>query len=704
MQLVLTQQNPLPSSLEWIFRVNERPALFSIQQFASKNNPLILIQSALQLPGHLFSGINKISLETNFPSKDLWMRSHFSVSPLEEKQWIEKPFDVPPNGKEKRRVLFLPAGKKFTFTRKNWTGKGKLFFSFTPSFFGENNNMELKIWKTEAEKELLEKVNLSGNKGEIWEEMILPVSSPSFLEFHLTQKDSSQEKFENTPGNFGIYITEPLFIEEKIDKKIKTKKSWGEKKNLILISLDTVRADHLQTYGYQRGTSPTLDQIAEKGVLFNNAFTPAGYTLPAHASLFTGVFSSKLLKPHSVSLTSQQDILQGFMQALSSFPENLPTLFQKSGYLTAAFTGGGLVDGILGFSNGFSRYADFPIELNFKDKTGPVFKNGIQWLRSNAHKGNFFLFLHTYEAHSPHFHQALIRHPEKGGRVAAFHQDISAGGLIHLPDYPTNSTLEVTKEEKEYAVDLYDSSLLFLDHYLALLMEELEKLKLLENTSLVILSDHGEDIWDHTWWGHGEMFNEVLQVPLIFYNFLDVNPGAIIEEPVSLLDVFPTLVEQFELTRKNPYPLDGKNLLRLFTASIKTESLKSKTHPSKESPFHSSLFSEHLVFEKNLIRRLGLRQDQWKYIAKHRMAENQKLPEILEESLFDLKNDPNEQENLSDKKPELVNSLREISGQILEKMAAPLPSSENSSQAINQDYTIQEEAELIERLKGMGYL
>ena len=96
MQLVLTQQNPLPSSLEWIFRVNERPALFSIQQFASKNNPLILIQSALQLPGHLFSGINKISLETNFPSKDLWMRSHFSVSPLEEKQWIEKPFDVPP--------------------------------------------------------------------------------------------------------------------------------------------------------------------------------------------------------------------------------------------------------------------------------------------------------------------------------------------------------------------------------------------------------------------------------------------------------------------------------------------------------------------------------------------------------------------------------------------------------------------------------
>ncbi len=528
--------------------------------------------------------------------------------------------------------------------------------------------------------------------GSSWEEFVLPISSPSGLEFCL-----SQEKIGNPPDNFGIFLSEPWFVPENREKKNAERKKQ-KRKNLILIGLDTVRADHLQAYGYSRKTGPVLKEIAEKGTLFKHAYSNAGYTLPSHASLFTGLYSSRLLKFKTQKIANQQEILQGFMETLNNFPENLPALFKKAGYLNAAFTGGGLVDGALGFANGFSRYADFPIELNIKNKTGPIFKNGIQWLRENGKKNPFFLFLHTYEAHGPHYHHELVRHTGKGGRVAESLRDLDAGGLIHLSDYPTNTPIEVTTEEKEYANDLYDSSLLFADHYLGVLMEELEKLKILDNTALVIFGDHGEDIWDHTWWGHGEMFEEILHVPLIFYNLTDTDrrTGIVVQDSVSLLDVFPTLVKQFELKRNHPYPLDGKSLV----GPLQNQKYSLLPVRQTKKPFHPFIFSEHLVFTNEPTRYLCFKQGEWKYTAKHNVNENPQSPNILEENLFHLGNDPQEQNNLRDEKPAMTLDLRNASQKMLIEISEPFTFEKENS----KDYTLQEEAELLERLKGMGYL
>ena len=470
-------------------------------------------------------------------------------------------------------------------------------------------------------------------------------------------------------------------------KKHKVRKMQEDKINVVLISLDTVRADHLSAYGYKRKTTPNLEKIAKNGILFRQAVSPAGYTLPAHASLFTGLYSSRLIPKESWVLENQEQLIQKFSLGLKQAPEPMAQLFQNNGYLTAGFTGDAYIDGSLGFSKGFSEYFDFPTILGHgyspdqqEDKTKEIFKSGIEWLRRNRKNSPFFLFLHTYEAHQPHGHTYFTQNNPPPLRLRKLKT-------------PVDSLFTPTKEEREFAIDLYDSSIFCVDRYLGDLMEELDRLHLVENTLLIILSDHGEDIWNHTCWDHGEMYEEVLRVPLIFLNFPNAQKNIAVTTPVSLLDLYPTLVESLNLKRSFPYPLDGRSLISLFQDKIIGS---------------STLFSEHMDFTINPVPNqvskfnghyISVRQENMKYISRRFLNGSPHLSSsILEESLFDLHQEPGEKINLSGNSSDILNRLRNLCNDMLFLI------SKETAFIHDSDYSLSEEIELMQRLRDFGYV
>lgn len=293
--------------------------------------------------------------------------------------------------------------------------------------------------------------------------------------------------------------------------------------SIIIVSIDTLRADRLGAYGSDRGLTPHLDELAKEGAVFEQATSAAPWTLPAHVSLFT----SMLPFDHHVRWTSLH---------IDPVRSMLAERMRDAGYRTGAFTGGAYVDSSFGFDQGFEVYENH----NEVVEGGPatIADHALAWawrIRSSP----FFLFVHTYEVHSPFSH--VDRAPrEDAGRIAApfTNKEVEA---VH------RRQLVLTPAERRYVTGLYDSDVAAADAAIGGLLEALRKDGILDGAILVVLSDHGEDLWDHdaTWSpGHGHtLYQELVHVPLIVRAPGLVPAGARIRTPVSLLDVAPTLLE-----------------------------------------------------------------------------------------------------------------------------------------------------------------
>jgi len=292
--------------------------------------------------------------------------------------------------------------------------------------------------------------------------------------------------------------------------------------SVILVSLDTMRADRLGALGNPRPLTPRLDALAAEGVLFEQAEAAAPWTLPSHASLF----SSQL--PFDHGLRWDHD----FAPLASVFPAEH---FREAGYRCAAFTGDGYVSGYYGFSQGFEIYRESD-ELKEGGPEG-IAGAALDWVRENE-SSPFFLFVHTYEAHLPYLH-AEFAAPDSGGRIgpSLSNEQVDA---IH------DGKLRLTEGERARVRDLYDSDVAWADRVIGGMLQTLKEEGVLEHTILVVLSDHGQDLWDHnaTWSpGHGHnLYEEVLRVVLFLRAPGLIPPGLRIHSPVSLMDVAPTLL------------------------------------------------------------------------------------------------------------------------------------------------------------------
>jgi arylsulfatase A-like enzyme len=297
----------------------------------------------------------------------------------------------------------------------------------------------------------------------------------------------------------------------------------------ILISIDTLRADHLGCYGYPRPTSPFLDSLARRATLFEEAYAQFPSTLVSHMSMFTGLHPREhgVFPPNAV---------------LSPEVETFPEVFQRHGFRTAGFTEGGYVSGRFGFRRGFDRFASRDRNRNrLVEKT---FRRGVEFLESLGPDDRFFLFLHTYAVHAPYDAPEPYRKlfwpgdPPPGAIPAtgpALSRHNATGGPLPGPVL-------------DWLRALYDAGIRQTDEVVQQFFADLERLGLAEDVTVVIASDHGEEFQEHGRFNHTQLYRHTMRVPLLVVHpdqRSAVRHGGV----VQLVDLAPTF---YELARLEP--------------------------------------------------------------------------------------------------------------------------------------------------------
>lgn len=318
--------------------------------------------------------------------------------------------------------------------------------------------------------------------------------------------------------------------------------------SVILVSIDTLRADHVGCYGYGRDTTPNLDRFAREGVLFESHVSSTSWTLPAHAALFTAV-------PDSV-----HGCVEATGQALSPEFETLAERFAAGGYATAGFFAGPYLHEAFGLGQGFETYrycveddGTFAGERRGEWANDPhahrrshegvtndrVYAAARSWIE--AHRGEpFFCFVHFWDVHfdfTPPWPWNERFDPDYDGPVDGrnFFFDPAIG-----PDMPAR--------DREHLIALYDGEIAWTDTFLGELREDLEDWGLARSTVVAVTSDHGTELFDHGRKGHRQtLYDEVIRVPLVLWAPGRVEAGRRVRAQTRSIDVAPTLLELADL-------------------------------------------------------------------------------------------------------------------------------------------------------------
>ena len=293
--------------------------------------------------------------------------------------------------------------------------------------------------------------------------------------------------------------------------------------NIILISIDSLRADHLGAYGYRRATSPNIDALAAKGTTFETVMSPTSWTLPAHMTMLTSLPPEK----HGV-ITDRLRLARDI--------DTLPQRFQRAGYATGGFVSATYLDGLYGFDRGFDAYDDYTLLRIAGEKSRTavtsqlVADRAIDWLHQKKQKP-FFLFLHFFDVHynyNPPAQFARMFDPQYAGTVNGDINSLKPG---------------MTPRDVQHLVALYDGEVAWVDSNIGRILATLDKLGVANNTIVAITADHGEEFLDHGQCGHYKtLYDEVLRVPLIIRYPGHVAAGRRVDGQVRLMDIAPTLV------------------------------------------------------------------------------------------------------------------------------------------------------------------
>lgn len=373
-------------------------------------------------------------------------------------------------------------------------------------------------------------------------------------------------------------------------------------RNLVLISIDTLRADRLGSYGYHRATSPTIDRLAADSTLFERAITPAPWTLPAHASMFSGLY------PHSHGVQKPSG------QKISATTPLLAEILRANGFRTIGVTGGGYVARTYGFDRGFDRYfqaGDFARGPNLHHSIGRAVKKAKMELAQVNDGTPYFMFFHTYDVHCPYQPPKRLLGTFRSSNAEEI--DAEHCGRTYY------NRRRITAHNALYLSDRYDEGIRAVDEELEELFSYLRSRNDFDNTVIVLTSDHGEEFLEHGKIGHREsLHKELLLVPLII-RAPGGKPQRIVEH-VSLIDIMPTILELFDISA--PAPVDGISL---------AEIIRGTPPGGKIRPFQ---FSE-LENGRNLRSRIGNKS--------HLILD----VETRDAYFFNLLDDPLEQNNLA---------------------------------------------------------
>ena len=340
----------------------------------------------------------------------------------------------------------------------------------------------------------------------------------------------------------------------------------SKKPNVLLLSLDSVRADRISSSGYRPDatpdvlTTPNIDRLAEKGVSFDNAFSTTSWTLPSHMAMFSGL---------SDELHGVVDNDRSLDPALTTLTE----LLHDSGWTTGGFYSGPYLNPIFGFGQGFDRYVNcgtvIPPDLFENDDMGSwreihqfshetitsptLYEKASAWIREVAQSNQpFFAMVHWWDPHYDY------KAPEEYRRLFDTHYTGDWSGL-RMEDVRK----PVDAPDVAFILSLYDAELRFTDEFIGRLLDLLDELELADNTLVIVTSDHGEEFYDRTRWGHQRtLYDEVLRVPLIM-RFPDRIPaGRRVKGQARLQDIYPTVADLLGL--EAPSYLSGNSLRVLW--------------------------------------------------------------------------------------------------------------------------------------------
>jgi arylsulfatase A-like enzyme len=325
----------------------------------------------------------------------------------------------------------------------------------------------------------------------------------------------------------------------------------GSSAPVILVSIDTLRADHVGCYGYGRPTTPHVDLFRRDAILFSQTIAQAPSTLPSHASMLTS-----LLPPHHTASVANN-------RALPAEVLSLATILKRHGYATASFNGGVQLHAVWGLDQGFETYESVRPQKTASDSLSDPrdrFSHTLDMARDwiERHRaGPFFLFLHSYEVHHPYTPDAADLAPFRGDYSGRLPDHISVDLLREINGHKT----AIDDKDRQHIVDAYDGEIHSMDAAFGRLVDLLRKNDLYDRSLVIFTSDHGEEFGEHGSMGrHAHtLFDELLRVPLLIKLPGSRLGGTTQEAQAQGIDLAPTVLGVLRLPV--PGQFEGRDLL-----------------------------------------------------------------------------------------------------------------------------------------------
>ncbi|MFX0133257.1 MAG: sulfatase [Candidatus Hodarchaeota archaeon] len=427
--------------------------------------------------------------------------------------------------------------------------------------------------------------------------------------------------------------------------------------NVILISIDTLRADHLGCYGYNRKTSPVIDSFAKSNILFEHCYVQDDLTLPSHMSILTSLYPIT----HEVNGNNSLDLSK----------ITLAEVLKNKGYSTLGFVRSIIwMDAKYGFNQGFDRY--IVKDYNFKSpELNAEFQNAFisKYLKKYTNK-NIFLFIHYYDVHSdfkqlpydsPFPYNNMFYPDYNGDFNGGFGDTLASKYLIHVNHY----RIKIKKDDLKYIVSLYDSGIAYIDKCIGDLFRMLKTMGLYKNSLIILTADHGEEFQEHGLMLHGDnlFYDETVHVPLIVKLPGQNNKPRKISNLIESIDIMPFILDYLGIEEKPP--MEGRSFADLIKDNMEW----------KQNIFgfgsHGEAFLKNgrwKLVNDNILRKKGFR-------------------------LFDISQDPMEKKDVKNSHPEIAERLR---NELFRKY-------KKSQRTMIQDKMVLTEKEK-EKLKSLGYV
>lgn len=385
--------------------------------------------------------------------------------------------------------------------------------------------------------------------------------------------------------------------------------------NIILITIDALRADHLSGYGYPFLTSPHMDALAKKSVVFEYAFCTLPKTSASLASLMTG------LHPFVHKTAPNSDVLEAEFITLAE-------ALKMRGYFNIAIVDNSNLSPKFGFSQGFDEYIGVWSKRKAKGESTPYITRTILDFLEKNQKRPFFLWAHYIETHTPYLPPDEFVEARPPGRKI---KDIEKKVLYSIENWMLPPDLD-----EGYVVSLYDATIKYIDSEIKKISDAFFRHGYQEDTILILSSDHGEELGEHNlFFDHGPLtFSSSIRVPLIM--FVPGEKGRRIKQPVSLMDIYPTLLEKVGLAP--PHEIQGRSMFVRFKDRFLFIPGLAETFSVVQERYHlvkmDAQVAEELGLEKDYIFDLILDPEEKTNIA----SKQQDLQRLMEEKYLEFFN------------------------------------------------------------------